>query len=88
MDEQLMMISIFIILMGYFSQLKNNKMFFVAWIGLESGFIIDLLFNKAQVATNIDSVVGSTISQWFIVIFYFGFLFVFGMLIGKLDEVK
>lgn len=86
MIAEVIMMSIFIIFMGYFTNPMRIKMFLVAVLGLESGMIVELLINTELKMQDINTARNMPVWVWLIVGIYFLTLFGIGKLLAELDK--
>lgn len=86
MTTEAIMMSIFIVFMGYFTNPMRIKMFLFAVLGLESGMIVELLINAESKVQDISTAVNTPVWVWLIVAVYFFALYKIGVWLAELDK--
>lgn len=86
MPTELLVASIFIILLGYFTNPFRFKMYLLSFLGLEARFIIKLITSTNSQIQEIATTVNEPVWKWIIAAIYFVALFVFGRWLASMDN--
>ena len=86
MVEIFIMHSIFIILMGYFTNPFRIKMYLLSLLGLESWMIVKFIVSTESQIQTTGTAINEPVWIWVIVLIYFILLYGFGMWLASKDK--
>ena len=86
MSVEALMICLFIVFMGYFTNPLRLKMFLLAWIGVETGMIVGLLFNTIAEIKSVGIAINGPVWIWILALGIWVVLFAFGRWLAELDN--